>query len=182
MIMLSRVRWAAGVTAALLAATPAAVVANKQTFEDPAGNVSASVDIHRVTVVNGTPSHHRVKIVIQQRELRPGDAIDVWIDTDRAHRGPEFRASAKANTDAFGLVTVHGWTARGHAVDAPRFVVHSNGTAGVDRTTFLIPRHAIDRAGSIRVAARVQRQAGHGWVRDWAPRRHTFYGWVAATT
>jgi hypothetical protein len=184
MEMLKRARWAAGVTVVLLAATAGTAgtaLGDRQVFEDEHGNVAASVDVHQVIVVNGTASHQRVRIVVEQRELQPGDGIDVWIDTKPANPGPEYRASAKANTDALSLLKVQRWSSRGHVVDAPRFAVRSDAFTG-DRTVFLIPRRAIGDPGAIRVSARVQRQTPHGWVRDWAPARHAFYGWVAETS
>jgi hypothetical protein len=183
--MLNRARWTACVTAVLLAATAGTAgtaLGDRQVFEDDHGNVAASVDVHEVIVVNGTASHHRVRIVVEQRELEPGDEIDVWIDSNSANPGPEYRAGAKANTDAFGLLKVQRWGSRGRVVDAPRFVVHSDATTPIDSTVFLIPRHAIGDPGAIRVSARVQRQTPHGWVRDWAPVWHGFYDSVAETS
>ena len=180
--MVNRARWTAATAAAILIASAGAATADRQTFEDQHGNVAASVDIHQVTVVNGSAAHHRVKIVVRQRDLRAGDEIDVWIDTRPANPGPEYRAGAKANSDALGLLAVRTWSSRGHVVAAPRFVARSNAFAPGDRTVFLIPRGAIGDPGAIRVSARVQRQKPHGWVRDWAPRWHRFYDWVAETS
>jgi hypothetical protein len=180
---MNRVGWAAGLAAAaLLAATGGTAIADRETFDDEQGNVAASVDIHHVTVVNGSATHHSVKIVVLQRDLRGGDAIDVWIDTLPANPGPEYRAGLKANTDAFGLLKVRTWSSRGHIVKAPRLIARSDATVPGDRSVLIIPRRALGDPSAIRMSVRVLRHTPHGWVRDWAPTWHKFYDWVGETS
>jgi hypothetical protein len=178
-----RRRWAAAglATAAIVASAAAPAVAQSRTFHDARGDVTASVDIQRVRVVNGSATKHAVRIFVTQRDLRPGDRTTVWLDTKPRNRGPEYRADGKANTNDLGLVRVNTWKDPGKVVKAPRFVMHSDGNAPGDRTRFFIPRHAIGDPGAIRVSARAQRHGPQGVVRDWAPSAHTFYGWVSPT-
>src|SRR5262245_30290605 len=116
-------RWAAATvaTAAIVAAAAGQAMAQSRTFQDPRGDVRASVDIHQVRVANGSAVKHAVRIFVTQRDLHPGDAIDVWLDTDAGHPGPEYRAGGYANSDSLGLVKVRSWNDPGRVVKAPHF-------------------------------------------------------------
>jgi hypothetical protein len=157
-------------------------MADRETFDDEQGNVAASVDIHHVTVVNGSATHHSLKVIVVQRDLQGGDDIDVWIDTRPANPGPEYRAELTANTDSFGLLKVRTWASRGQVVKAPRLIAHSDSTVPGDRSVLIIPRRAVGDPGAIRVGVRVQRHTPHGLVRDWAPTWRSFYDWVGETS
>jgi hypothetical protein len=177
-----RMRWSVGVAiTGVLAVSMGSASAETQTFRDQRGEVSASVDIHRVKVINGSASTHRVKVVVTQRRLKGGDEIDVWIDTKRANPGPEYRAGVKANTNALGLLMVRRWGSPGQVVACPRFRATSDQFRPGNWTRISIPRRCLADPGAIRVSARVRRHAADGWVRDWAPKRHVFYDWVAET-
>lgn len=166
---------------ALVAAMAVPAIGETRTFHDRRGDVSASVDIRGVKVVNGAPGDRRIKVTVYQRHLLGGDEIDIWVDTRSAHPGPEYRVGAKANTDALGVLRVRSWGGRGHLIRCSQLDVRSDQFASGDRSRFLIPRRCLGSPGAIRISVRVQRDTSSGSVRDWAPRRHVFFGRVGAT-
>lgn len=167
------------VAAALVALTPTAANADTRLFHDPHGDVASSVDIHSVRVTNGAMMAPAIRIAITQRQLRAGDGFDVWIDTDGADRGPEYRAFWVANSDILGVRQVESFADKGTLLDCPAFRVRSaQGDVG-ETSHLLLPRPCLNQPTSIRVSVRAQRQVGQEVVTDWAPRVVHFYDWVA---
>jgi hypothetical protein len=167
------------VATALVALTPTAASAASRWFQDPHGDVASSVDIHRVRVINGAPNAPAVRLTIEQRQLRAGDGFDVWIDTDGANPGPEYRTAWVANSDSLGLRRVDSFGDKGTAVSCPAFRVRSAQDDLGERSHVLLPRPCLGKPGSVRVSVRAQRQVGQELVSDWAPRVVHFYDWVA---
>jgi len=164
---------------ALVALTPTAASAATRWFSDPQGDVASSVDIHRVRVINGEPDRPAVRVTVVQRVLRAGDGFDVWVDTNAADPGPEYRISWVANSDSLGVRKVESFSDTGVAVSCPAFRVRSAQDDPGDSSYVLLPRPCLRYPDAIRVSVRAQRQVGQGVVKDWAPGVLNFYSWVA---
>lgn len=178
MYAVRRISLGAALVVAVAVAAAAPASAQWQRFTDQRGDVASSIDVHSVRVVNGTPDAHGVKIVVQQETLLGGDHGTVWIDTDRANPGPEFKVDWIANTDAFGLLKVDTFKDPGTIVDCPGLRIRSDEYAVGDHSTIRIPRSGLDRPSDVRVSVKMSRtDAGHTWV-DWAPGARGFYAWV----
>jgi hypothetical protein len=169
---------AALVAATLVVLTPSAASAATAWFSDAKGDVPSSVDIYRVRVINGEPGNPAVRVTVVQAELRAGDGFDVWLDTDAADPGPEYRATWAANSDSLGLRKVTNFRGNGVAVDCPGFRVRSAQDDPGNSSHVSIPRPCLDNPHQVRVGVRAQRQAGQEFVVDWAPRAKHFYDWV----
>jgi hypothetical protein len=170
---------ALGVAITLVALTPTAANAASRWFQDPHGDVASSVDIHQVRVINGTAKAAAVRVTVEQRQLRAGDAFDIWIDTNAANPGPEYRTTWVANSDVLGVRKVDSFGDKGKAVSCPAFRVRSAQDDPGERSHVLLPRPCLGNPDAVRVSVRAQRQVGQEFVSDWAPRVVHFYDWVA---
>ncbi len=164
---------------AVIALTPTSASAATRWFSDPQGDVASSVDIHRVRVINGEAGRPAVRVTVVQRELRAGDGFDVWVDTNAADPGPEYRTSWIANSDSLGVRKVESFSDTGVAVSCPAFRVRSAQDDPGDSSYVLLPRPCLGYPDAVRVSVRAQRQVGKGIVKDWAPGVLNFYSWVA---
>ena len=67
------------------------VSAETAAYADTRGDIAQGADIRTVRVVNG---EKRLRVTVRHRDLvrsfRSGSSLSVFIDTDRARRGPEF--------------------------------------------------------------------------------------------
>lgn len=165
--------------AALLVLTPTGATAASQWFSDAHGDVKSSVDIHRVRLFNGSHQGPAVRVTVVQRELRAGDGFDVWLDTDAADPGPEFRAAWFANSDSLGVRMVESFSDMGQQVACPLFRVRSAQDDPGESSHVFIPRPCLDYPGSVRISVRAQRAFAHTTATDWAPSVLHFYPWVA---
>lgn len=172
-------RWGAALVAtALVALTPATAVADTRWFSDAKGDVSSSVDVHRVRVINGEPGTPAVRVTIVQEELQPGDVFDVWLDTDKGDVGPEYRASWIADSDSLGLFKVTSFADAGTPVSCPDFRVRGGLGDPRTRSYVFMPRPCLGNPHPVRVSVRAEREGGGSPVKDWAPGVLHFYGWV----
>lgn len=104
---------AAGAALSALGATAFAGPASAATdvFTDARGDMTHGADIQRVRVVNGE-EQVRVKVVHRdlRRSFKSGSSLTVFIDTDRARKGPEFvfLGGTFEGTD-YALLKAKGW-------------------------------------------------------------------------
>lgn len=109
--MLRRLGVGAAVAAATLAlAGPA--TAETRIFLDDKGDLAHGADITRVRVVND--DQVRVKVVHDDlvRSYKSGSSIEIFLDTDRTRKGPEyvFQGGTFEGAD-YGLLRAKGWKA-----------------------------------------------------------------------
>lgn len=166
------------VAAALVALTPTGATAASRWFSDAHGDVKSSVDIHHVRLLNGTPQIPAVRVTVEQRELRAGDGFDVWLDTDPADPGPEFRSAWFANSDSLGVSKVESFSDQGDPVFCPRFRVRSAQDDPGESSHVFIPRPCLENPGAVRISVRAVRTFAHTSAKDWAPGVLNFYSWV----
>ena len=123
-----------------------------------------------------------MKLVAQLRNLRAGDLVHFWIDTDATDPGPEYRASGVANSDYLELRAVDRWGRRGTLVPCRGFDVAMDGFGPSERARFVVPRRCLGRSEAVRVAAHSRRVTENGGQNDWAPALHEWYPWVARSS
>lgn len=176
-----RFRWVAAMSAATLATGLAASSASAQTrwFADAQGEVKASIDLHKVQVVNGSAVVPGIKVVLVQRTLLAGDGGDVWYDTDASNPGPEYRASWVANSDILGLSKVDSFAGRGTAVRCDGLRIRAAQDDAGDFSRVYVPRSCLGKPDDVRVSVRTSRHTSSGLVVDWGPKARAFYPAVA---
>lgn len=165
----------------MVALLPTSAYADDAWFHDAKGDVSSSVDIHRVRLINGAPDRPAVRVTVVQKFLRAGDSFEVWFDTNPGNPGPEFKAGWVANSDSLGLSRVDTFKGAGTAVDCPYFRVRSDEFIPGNASHVLVPRGCLDNPGKVRISVRAQRDVGQQTLTDWAPQPLHFYDWVDAT-
>lgn len=171
---------AAGLVSALVSVTMLETAsADTARFPDRHRDILAGNDIELVRVVNGFDHGTKVKLVAQLRDLGSIDRLDFWIDTDRADRGPEYRANAVSESDFLELRAVERWGQHGAVVPCRNFGVAMSSADPSQRARFLIPRRCLGRPGAVRVSAHNRRITENGAQNDWAPALREWYPWVA---
>jgi len=171
-------RGAVLVAASLVLLTPSDAIAATRWFHDAHGDVGSSVDVHRVRVINGEPGDAAVRVTVVQRELRPGDGFDVWLDTVPTDPGPEYRAAWVADSDSLGLLEVESFSDSGVPVDCPGFRVQGDVSEPRTSSHVRMPRPCLGNPHRVRVSVRATRIVGDRFVADGAPGIHRFYDWV----
>lgn len=164
---------------AVVVALPGVASADAATFRDAHRDVLASNDVHRVRVVNGADGGTRVRVAVTLRNLRFGDRVQVWLDTDASDRGPEFRVWGTADSDDLGVRAVERWHGTGREVACPRLRVRMSNDDPQERARFLVPRPCLDGPGAVRVSVHSRRVTENGAQNDWAPALRRWYAWVA---
>ena len=130
-----------------------AAAADTTVFQDAKGDMSHGADIQRVRVVN----EDQVKIKVVHRDLvrsyKSGSSISVFIDTDRARKGPEFVfLGGTFEGSDYALLKADGWK---RASD--RQVPLRGGTYSMrvnyveDTATIRIDRAVLQDPGAVRV-------------------------------
>lgn len=148
-------------------------------FVDAHGEHPGVADILRVRVVNDPAAQRPIVVRVRLASVRAGDGVLVWLDTDPWHAGPEHLAGGIANSDALGVARVPGWTGAPKAVDCPAFRMAYDQWRPPPEAVLRVPRACVGWPGAVRVSVTSRRTAGAGPpVRDFAPARHAFYGWV----
>jgi hypothetical protein len=145
---------------------------------DSRTDVSSGVGISRLRIHNGS----RLVVTTHHRDLRRigyGDHFMVWVDTGRAHPGPDYVVAG-------GLSNGTDWaTGRATSRWHPRIdPLDDIGTCASDLEICWVDdpaRLTLGRAclGGYQGRVRVSVQAGDGRVTDHVPARHTFSRWVA---
>lgn len=100
------------VAAATVVLTTGAASAETRVFLDDKGDLDHGADIKRVRVVND--EQVRVKVVHRDlvRSYESGSSLEVFLDTDRSRKGPEyvFQGGTFEGAD-YGLLRAKGWKA-----------------------------------------------------------------------
>jgi hypothetical protein len=175
---LRRLAVAAGLSAlgAALVAGPAA--ARTAVFRDAHGDIAHGADIWRVRVVN----EGQVRIKVVHRNLRraytSGSSVAIFLDTDRARRGPEFLFVGGTFEGAdYTLLRAKGWK---RASDRPVRLHGGSFDMRLDyrRDTALvrIDRVVLGNPGAVRVEVKT---GGEHPARDGEPAR-TEVDWLGA--
>jgi hypothetical protein len=177
------VAMASALSTSVLAGTASAETA---VFTDATGDLAHGADIHRVRVVND--DRVRIRVVHQDlvRSYKSGSSIAVFIDTDRARRGPEFVFLGGTFEGAdYALLPAKGWK---RASD--RQVPLRGGTYDMrldyakDVAALRIDRAVLGKPKAIRVEVRTggelvpedSEPASAG--RDWLGKPRSFTSWV----
>lgn len=166
-------------TTAMLAATVAAAPAadaDADQYRDPAGDAPAVIDVMGVRVKN----FKRVVVTARYDNLVDGRSggWTVYVDVNKRRVGPEFGVSGglSRGTD-YSVYRMRHWKFLSGPRSCP---LDMSVDYSSDTSTFEISRRCLDRPERVRVAVVGGKAARDGsWVRDWAPRRHRFYDWVA---
>lgn len=161
--------------ATTVAAAPSAV-ADADRFRDDRGDEPAVIDVQSVGVRNFA----RVVVTARYDNLVDGRSggWTVYVDTNKRRVGPEFGVSGglSRGTD-YSIYRMRYWKFLSGPRSCP---LDMSVDYKRDTSTFVISRRCLDRPERVRVAVVGGKAAKDGsWVRDWAPRRHRFYDWVA---
>lgn len=165
----------------LLILLPATAHAQARTFHDRSHDTSW-VDLTKIHVSYAK----RLTLVIHHRQ-QPVDfrtGFDIWIDTDAKNRGPEYRYSFIPDSDASFFNHVDGWWKLGpdtgcYGVNGVRVRIPGDTGSTTKPIRVSFPARCLGRPGRARVAIRTQNTGGAKASIDWAPKRRTFFGWVA---
>jgi len=169
-----------------LVLTTAPAFAAQANFRDP-DDAPPRIDLRRVSVVHTSDSLKVVVHLEDYRRTQAGGLDDViaYLDTDRAHGGPEFMVRVRGSRYFF-LRMRHWRTLRSPYRSAP----YTSGCSGLrfrydfdrDRVAFTVPRVArcLGRPRDVRVSVEAahQRRTVSGYVEDYAPSERQFYDWV----
>ncbi len=110
-----RVAGAAAVSALGITVLATPAMAATSVFTDARGDMSQGADIRKVRVVNGE-ERLRIKVVHRDlvRSFRSGSSISVFLDTDRARKGPEYVFTGGTFEGAdYALLKAKGFQAAG---------------------------------------------------------------------
>lgn len=161
--------------AATMLAAPAAE-AGADRFRDTSGDAPAVIDVESVRV----KSFARVVVTAGYRDLVDGRSggWTVYVDTTKRRIGPEFGVSGGLSTGTdYSIYRMRHWKFLSGPLSCP---LDMSVNYKRDTSTFTIARRCLDRPERVRVAVVGGKATRDGsWVRDWAPRRHRFYDWVA---
>lgn len=173
---LSTVAAALAALAATTVLAAPAVEADATRFPDRVGEAPAVIDVQGVRVKNFA----RVVVTARYDDLVDGRSggWTVYVDTSRRRVGPEFGVSGGLSTGTdYSVYRVRHWKYLSGPRSCPLDLSLSYRR---DTSTFEISRRCLDRPGRVRVAVVAGKARRDGsWHRDWAPRRHQFYDWVA---
>lgn len=164
---------------AVSALAPPATAAQR-TFQDRSGDVRHGVDLESVTVVN----EKNVRVVVQHRNLSAssnGAGMTVYLDTDRAEKGPEFALSAGLSdgTDYY-LVRTDGWKVLDPGTQPDRCSYRLRLDYVNDVSRVRIGRGCLERPDEVRVAVRAGGTRENGkQATDWLGGRRDLTPWVA---
>jgi hypothetical protein len=170
---------ATAAAAALTLGLAAPAAADSIGLRDPA-EISHGVDLRAVEVING---ERRLRIVLThtnlRRDPRTGSGGSVYIDTDRADRGPEFVFTGGffAGTD-YQMLATEGFGAKQWKDPVTGFHEMTLDYAD-EQTRMRISRRALGGADAVRVAVKVSGQRTDGsQVVDWLREPRSFTRWV----
>lgn len=159
----------------VLAGTAAA---ESTTFHDAHGDMSGhGADIYKVRVVNQKVVRLRVQHDDLVRSYKSGAGVKVFLDTDRAERGPEFvfTGGLFEGTD-YALHATKGWKLTGNPVTKPH-VMRLRYAKDITRITF--SRASLGRPDEVRVAVKTGGDLDGQQVVDWLDGHRELTPWVA---
>lgn len=150
------------------AATAATAWAGTVSVTDPVGDTGSRSDIRRVTVEH-VHTADRLRIITGLSRIVIGVELDVYLDTRRAHPGPEWKVAALPDSE-WALLRVRDWRDAGTVGPVCGRVRYSTSSVHpVARVS--LPSSCLDLHRDVKVSV-LAVDPGHG--RDWAPARRTF--------
>lgn len=157
-------------------ATPA--MAASAAFADAHGDTTAGVDLHRVKVAH---TEKNLRLTLTHADLvadATGVGVTVYVDTDRADRGPElaFVGGLSEGTD-YALLRTEGWSL--DEATRKRCAHRMRLDYTEEQTRIRLGRGCLAGAEEVRVAVRVADQDRSGTRRDWLGSRREFTAPVA---
>ena len=168
--MRTRIALTAGATLALCGLAAAPGHAEFYSIDDPADASASLTDIYGIEANHGGDN---LLVKVRFNELMPSSAagVSVYLDTDRATKGPEYvLSSGLGDGTDYVLTAADGW---GGSDDRIACDYSARPKWGNDVFRAVISRDCFDRAPSVRVSVKmVDRADGSHPVGDWAPRRH----------
>jgi hypothetical protein len=164
---------AVGVLASLTALPPAQ--ADTRRFADRAGDTGLPADLTTVRVSNGA---EQITVAARPGRVEFGDRFSYWLDTRPRNRGPEYEVRVTPNSDDFGLLRVGAFGEQSTPVTCDGLRATADHLAP-EWVTITVPRSCVRHPGKVRVAVQARYADGDGTVVDWAPKKRTFFGWVA---
>lgn len=179
----------AGLSSQASTAAPAAVTADAAATSGPVGSVTVSdsrTDMlgHGADIFSVRVAHRdAVRVVVQHRDLvpswKPAASGTIYLDTDRATRGPDFALVAGLYSGTgYTMHPTHGWRIRyGQQV---RGTYRMTLRYAVDRTVLEVSRRALGNPEKVRASVHTagDDQQGHE-IHDWLRRANSFTPWVA---
>lgn len=158
----------AALAVAGLAASPAQ--AEYYGIDDPADASASLSDIYALQAKHGSEN---VLVKVRFNELVRSSAagLSVFIDTDRAMKGPEYvLSSGLGDGTDYVLTAAEGWHGSDHRIKCG---YSARPKWGNDVFRAVISRDCFDRVGSVRVSVKMVDEAdGSHPVIDWVPKRH----------
>ena len=130
--------------------------ADTRAFADAAGDSGGSADITTVKVANGSGGGHRIAVRADVGDLRSYDVFNIWLDTDRADPGPEYRIRFIADDDPPDVSRVERFSDAGDTVPCPESRFEADP---------LVPMRWAVRAAQVRWQARCDPGRGAGHLR-----------------
>ncbi|MCF6377589.1 hypothetical protein L2K70_08235 [Nocardioides KLBMP 9356] len=168
--MRSRIALAAGSALALASIVAAPAHAEFYSIDDPADASGSLSDIQGFEANHGS-DNLRVKVYFDELVRSSAAGVSVFIDTDRAAKGPEYvLSSGLGDGTDYVLTEAVAWRGSDNRVTCdyqarPRW--------GKDVFRAVISRDCFDDAASVRVSVKmVDPTDGSTPVVDWAPKRH----------
>ena len=142
--------------------------ADTKSFKDPKPHIT------KVTVNHGATN---IKITTKTGKYRIGSYFIVYLDTDPANPGPEFRNDIYPNSEVAPLKRVEKFGQQGKtaACDGLRA---SADAFGPKKVTLTVPRSCVGDPSKVRVSVRGYFDVKGPNVIDWAPGKKKFTGWV----
>ncbi len=159
------------VSALLLAGLTAAPAhAEYYSIDDPADASASLTDITGIRAKHGSAN---LLVTVRFDELMRSSAagVSIFIDTDRARKGPEFvLSSGLGDGTDYVLTRAAGWRGSDRRVDCAYEARPKWGIKDLFRAR--ISRDCLGEPGSVRVSVKMVDQAdGSRPVVDWAPKR-----------
>lgn len=163
------IRAAAITAAAALSVAGVASLAHADTrsFTDPKPNIT------KVTV-----KHSRaITVTVKTGPYRVGSYFTVYLDTDPADPGPEYRNDIYPNSEVMPLKRVERFGQQGRTVRCDGLRARAD-AYGPEEVALIVPRSCVGRPAKVRVSVRGYFDVKGPNVKDWAPGFHKFTGWV----
>ena len=168
--MRTRTALTAGAAIALAGIAAAPAHAEFYSIDDPADASASLSDIYGIEANHGG-ENLLVKVRFNDLVRSSAAGLSVFIDTDRASKGPEYvLSSGLGDGTDYVLTAADGWHGSDDRIDCD---YAARPKWGNDVFRAVISRDCLDRPASVRVSVKMVDQAdGSHPVGDWAPKRH----------
>ncbi len=166
---------AAGLFAATMLA-PAPAMAQTRIVTD-ADDIAHGVDVLRLRVTHEKRVSVHLKHANLRRTFKQTGGISIFLDTDRATKGPEFVLGTGLFATDYQLSHAEGWKAVGEPLTCPHRLRFD---FAEDRTHVWFNRKCLGSPADVRVAVKAAGQTKDGAILvDWVTKRRAFTDWVA---